>query len=909
MALTWPKPERKEKSSAANEGAKKVPRAAAYLITAIVGAALAGLAGFVAIAWSWQEHEERLLVRQLESFSASMVHELLNRSAAVQGHLREWSSDPELRKAFLAEQSDADELKHWESVLVEDIPGALGVELIRPQVLFTDQANDLKLSFAGMDLIRFAVREKSLSPLEVHRVGQPEEHLAMTGPVMDAQGKDVIGVIHVSLPLSLLPYVSSSSDSWGHFGFQQRAMEEFISINPQRGEPLPSSTPDYTKDIPGTRLRVAAWATGEGLVDPGHLTRLATIYGIYLLATVLALWLPYRRMSQALAIDLAGILALVEDATNRRPVRPLRSRLAETAPVQEMIRNLLRSFQAQHRLRDTESLAASGFARTPSAQTPGRAPPSSAVELADLEALADAREGPRPSPGGTPAGSPAPAKPRAKEGAIDSLDEDFLDELADGAAPRAAAADDSGQAPNITPLPAQIFRAYDVRGIVGRDLTEGVCRTMGQAIGSDLYDRSEPFIFVARDARPSGDRLSVALVDGLHLSGCNVIDLGVVPTPLLYFAAHYEGEASGVVVTGSHNPIEYNGLKLVYSGRSASPEQYQAIRSRVAKGTLITGPNNDYVERDITRDYIEYVERNVTLARRMKVVVDCGNAAASRVAPGLYRALGCDVVELNCELGADLTQGAIPDPAKPENLRPLADTVLAEQADLGVAFDGDGDRLGVVDSAGRVIPADRLMMVLAADVLSRHPGTDVVYDVKSSHLLAGEILRNGGRPVMWKSGHTNLKEKLRETGALIAGEWSGHIVFKERWFGFDDALYAGARLLEVLALDPRATTEVFSSLPNAVSTPELSVEVGEDEQQGIVEAVLAIADRLEGVEVITIDGLRAEFERGWGLVRASNTQPAIVFRFEADDDESMAMIKDLFRRLMERAAPSMKLPF
>jgi phosphomannomutase/phosphoglucomutase len=304
------------------------------------------------------------------------------------------------------------------------------------------------------------------------------------------------------------------------------------------------------------------------------------------------------------------------------------------------------------------------------------------------------------------------------------------------------------------------------------------------------------------------------------------------------------------------------------------------------------------------------MEHDVAIARPLKLAIDCGNAAASQIAPDLYRALGCQVVKLNCDPAAGFPGGRVPDPTRPECLEYLQRRVTAVDADLGLAFDGDGDRLGVVDSSGKIIWSDRVMMLLAADVLSRHPGTDVIIDVKCSHHLAGEILRNGGRPVMWKSGHSRLKAKLEESGALLAGEWSGHIIFKDRWYGFDDALYAGARLLEILALDPRTSAEVFAALPEAsFSVPELFLPMEEGEAVKVVDKVIGLGGRLHAVNIQTIDGLRIELERGWGLVRASNTQPGLVFRFEADDQPTFEKIQALVRQLVEPLAPGLQLPF
>jgi phosphomannomutase/phosphoglucomutase len=443
---------------------------------------------------------------------------------------------------------------------------------------------------------------------------------------------------------------------------------------------------------------------------------------------------------------------------------------------------------------------------------------------------------------------------------------------------------------------------------VDQELTGEFAKHLGLAIGSEVAAAGEGRVLVARDTRPSGRGLTEALVQGLRDAGQDVVDLGVAPTPLLYFATRYKGDVSGVMVTGSHNPPEYNGLKVVIGGVTLEGDRIAALRERILSGAYAAG-NGNYGVDDLKSVYIDRIEKDVALARTLKVVVDCGNAAASILAPELYRALGCEVVELHCDPDAGFPDGRVPDPTRPECLEALQQRAVAESADLGLAFDGDGDRLGVVDSGGKIIWADRVLMLLSADVLSRHPGTDVVFDIKCSHRLAAEILQNGGRPVMWKTGHSRLKAKLKETGALIGGEWSGHIVFQDRWYGFDDALYAGARLLELLAFNPRPSAEVFADLPEALSTPELTVPLEEGEAEQVMASVLRLAPHLKGVEVHTVDGLRVEFEQGWGLVRASNTRPALVFRFEADDQLALDRLKGLFRKLMRRAAPELTLPF
>jgi phosphomannomutase/phosphoglucomutase len=451
-----------------------------------------------------------------------------------------------------------------------------------------------------------------------------------------------------------------------------------------------------------------------------------------------------------------------------------------------------------------------------------------------------------------------------------------------------------------------IFRAYDIRGVVGDTLTEDAVATLGQGFGSEVFDRGFQSVVVARDARNSSDSLQSALIQGLKASGRDVIDIGLVPTPLLNYAVHEHNIECGAIITGSHNPPEYNGLKMVIAGESPTRDGIQDLRRRIDARQLLQGEGS-FDSMDIIGDYIERIVSDIRLGQPMKVVIDCGNAAASTVAPELYRQLGCEVIELFCNVDGSFPNHH-PDPGDPKNMEALQQAVVEHQAALGLAFDGDGDRLGVVDSSGKLIWPDRLLMYLATDVLSREPGGDIIYDVKCSRHLANIILSNGGRPLMWKSGHSNLKSKLKESNALLAGEFSGHIIFSERWYGFDDGLYAGARLLEILSLDYRTSAEVFADLPEGLATPEYSLPLEEGRSQEIMQAVDKLPD-LPGARLVKIDGLRAEFEQGWGLIRASNTTPALLFRFESDNEEGLLQVQSIFKDMLSKVAPDVTAPF
>ncbi|MFZ5557701.1 MAG: phosphomannomutase/phosphoglucomutase [Pseudomonadota bacterium] len=454
--------------------------------------------------------------------------------------------------------------------------------------------------------------------------------------------------------------------------------------------------------------------------------------------------------------------------------------------------------------------------------------------------------------------------------------------------------------------PREIFKAYDVRGIVGKTLTPAIVEGIGQAIGSEARTRGQQAVAVGRDGRLSGPELAAALARGLQKSGVDVVDVGMVATPVLYFAAHELKTHSGVMLTGSHNPPDYNGLKMVLGGETLAGEAIQKLRERLVNGDLATG-RGAFRTADVREAYLARIAGDVKLARPMKVAVDCGNGVAGAFAPELYRRLGCQLTELYCEVDGTFPNHH-PDPSVPKNLEDVKRALETTDAEVGLAFDGDGDRLGVVTKDGRIIYPDRQLMLFAADVLSRNPGAQVIFDVKSTRNLAPWIERHGGKPVLCKTGHSFIKAKMKETGALLAGEMSGHIFFKERWYGFDDGIYAGARLLEFLSRQADVTA-TLNGIPDAVSTPELQIKLAEGENYALIEQLQKTAKFPGAENVITLDGLRVEYKDGFGLARSSNTTPVVVLRFEADDEAALRRIQEEFRRVLKTARPDAQLPF
>lgn len=474
--------------------------------------------------------------------------------------------------------------------------------------------------------------------------------------------------------------------------------------------------------------------------------------------------------------------------------------------------------------------------------------------------------------------------------------------------PVAGASTTESAPPPPPPVPAEelaagIFRAYDIRGVVGSQLTPKTAALIGQAIGTVALEQGLREVVIGRDGRLSGPELAAGLAEGLRRAGCAVIEIGLAPTPVVYYAAFHLRTGTCVAVTGSHNPPEYNGFKVVIGGETLSGDAITDLYARIVEGRLVQAAEpGDYQQRDVSADYIQRIADDVQLDRPLKVVADAGNGVAGALAPQLLEAIGAEVIPLYCDVDGTFPNHH-PDPSEPANLEDLVQTVKRFGADLGVAFDGDGDRLGVVTGEGRIIYADRLLMLFAADVLMRNPGAMVIYDVKCTGKLSDHVLRNGGSPLMWKTGHSLMKAKMRETDAELAGEMSGHFFFKERWFGFDDGLYAATRLLEILAQREETPDEVLGELPEMVATPELKVPVADGTPHALVAMLVAAAQSPDnpyvGGRLSTIDGLRVDFPDGWGLVRASNTTPVLVLRFEGNDEAALERIQALFRSQLQ----------
>ena len=736
-----------------------------------------------------------------------------------------------------------------EAVLQRRVSGLLQVRLLPRDASQPDPAGAAPLGYAGLDLLRRTVDSGRPSVAEIHQIKSGTPYLAMALPVNAAGGTNA-GVLFAAWDMRFLVALVEQSPA-----FQGRLQ---LIQGGDGGYVLAKGPGALDGPLTEGAVEVAdsIWKVSYGIdPDTGGMDGLLTMVGVVAagaLALLLSVFLQWRALARDLRADMGTLVNLGEAIMRRENASARQAHVASTRDAIALLGQYARES------REMPATTAAPAARR-------------AVPMAGLP------------------------ESRTQGMEVEELDSDPAELLA--ARPRKPAKID---------IPETLFRAYDVRGVVGQALTAPVAELLGQAVATLVQEQGGHRVAVARDARPSSPQLAEALVRGLNAGGCDVLDIGQAPTPLLYFAMHTQPVQAGIVVTGSHNPAEYNGFKIVIGDRVLDGDDLLALRRRMLEGAFSHG--NGSVERvDLVAEYIEAVVREVQLARPLRVVVDAGNGVAGDLAVATLEALGCEVVPLFCEPDGSFPNHH-PDPSQPDNLASLMLEVQAQDADIGIALDGDGDRLGVIDNTGANVWPDSVLMLLAADILGRHPGVDILYDVKSSRHLASFILGHGGRPIMWKSGHSRMRAKMAETGALLGGEFTGHLFIKERWFGFDDAVYAAVRVLELLALEPGGANELFAALPSSPSTPEYHLMLEEGQSRELMRALDA-HKVFDDARLVELDGLRVEFGSGWGLIRPSNTTPSLTFRFEADDERSLEEIKSRFRDLLRRVAPDMQAPF
>jgi len=807
------------------------------------------------------EHFTQRYEQQNDADANAIGRELSNYFVRFHSRIEILADDPVAEQAL--ENVNTDALHQREAEIAVLFPEAMRVMLLPANIVRSARPSDFpELGFADIDLLDSHTRGIT-PPLESHQFGSEYGHIDFVNRIDSRSNRSLLGFLLISFKDDFLDDVVKEMSQYGggYFELQQPLAKGKPLVLAKHGDvALAQARNMLERPVDGTAWRLhyfppAPASLGFELNSQNY----AMIFLGAALVLLIVVVVFARLIASMVRKDLSNIVSLVRDMVAGRLLRQF-SELR--------LRNFVSTYDAISRI-DVDmsptpiSLGTSNENGNEEGEYEHAEIPSSGFETIDLIFQDNAA----------------------------SVAEDIVPvvKLQQG-----------------RQVPAGIFKAYDICGIVGETLTTDLVVDIGRAFGSEAYSLGQQTVAVARDGRLSSPELLNALIKGLIESGRDVINLGLVPTPVLYFATNYMSTASGVVVTGSHHPSNSNGLKMVLKGETLSGETMQALRTRIEHGDFQTGVGS-IEEVDIVSDYIESIVGDIELSRPLKVIVDCGNGAAGDLAPRLLRSLGCEVIELYCEIDGNFPHH-LPDPSQPENLSDVIEAVMINDADLGLAFDGDGDRLGVIDSRGNVIWPDRQMVLYAKDVISRNPGAEIIYDVKCSRHLGAAIKSFGGKPVMWKTGHSLIKARMKQTGALLAGEMSGHIYFQERWYGFDDALYTAARLLEIVASDLRSSYELFAEVPNGVRTPELKLEMDDATRANFMRNLVAAAN-FPDASIITIDGLRVEFEDGWGLVRASNTTPCLVIRFEGDNPSSLKRIQGEFRQLMLGLDSTLLLPF
>lgn len=825
-------------------------------IAALLGLGLAAALIAVTLNGSAQQQRQRLA----EAWGGSQASALQQAQRQLQADTQAAASSPTLLAALRSgdreQVANAERsLQHWQGVVDAhlNLPGQAALNVGRSG----------PMNFAALDMLR-RLENGQTPAVEAYKIGERwlvYSAAALRSPDSARAQGTLLLVVDLERLLASLPAMPADAG-------QLQLSQQFPSGAPQRllqrGTPAPGSqAATFDSGNPNWRVEFTPGPASEVALSPMILGIAALLA---LAGALLGLMLTRNHLLGRLRGDVQQLAGMLQELAAGKSVKAFSLHFAALDGLAQSLARLPRGRQEAPR---AENGQANGSKK---------APPT-----------------------------PEPAEPFADPlfQNTDILDIDILDEDQDLLGLDQPAIMDK-PVQNPPKLPASIFRAYDIRGVVGDTLTPEAAYWIGRAIGSESLSQGESRVAVGRDGRLSGPQLVQQLIQGLLDCGCQVTDVGMVPTPVLYFATHVLEGKSGVMLTGSHNPPDYNGFKIVIAGDTQANEQIQALKARIDKNDLASGVGS--VEQlDILDRYFAQIRDDIAMAKPMKVVVDCGNGVAGVIAPKLIEALGCSVIPLYCDVDGTFPNHH-PDPGKPENLKDLIARVKSEGADIGLAFDGDGDRVGVVTNKGTMVFPDRLMMLFAKDVVSRNPGADIIYDVKCTRRLGALISGYGGRPVMWKTGHSLIKKKMKETGALLAGEMSGHIFFKERWFGFDDGIYSAARLLEVLSQDRRDAEQVFAAFPVDISTPEINITVTDESKFRLVERL-----QRDGVwgeaNLTTLDGVRVDYPKGWGLVRASNTTPVLVLRFEAESEDELHRIKEVFRAQLYSVAPDLTLPF
>ncbi len=835
-----------------------------------IGIALGGVVVAALLVWSTivrpanANHRLQTQAIQAQSYAnffnvrlAALQHELGDAASAKDTIAALGTYDP----ATIAAQNQR---------LTHLISTAERVDIIPKGKAEVDLSAKVPISFAALDVIKRAETQEYVGP-EASQVNQRPVFYAAK-PITDAGG--VTGVLFAAVsmdffsdPLKILP------NNVGQVTVEQQFESAAARPVMQYG-----SEPDGNETAVRIKLNAPTWTlvfkpSESATPDIVSLTWIWTPILVVVALILSGVYLSYSRLFRALERDGATLIDYVTRIVRGRGGNVDRYNLALFQQIAVAANRYAKRVPPEN---DQPRPAPARKAPPPKAVAPKRKPGVKAIEV------------------------PEPADDRETEDEDDFLDvrspdasnDNFGIEVSEEISPL-----DSGL--KLDPL---IFRAYDIRGIVATNLTEDVVYWIGRAFAAEAKQQKMARAVVGCDGRLSSPKLKKALARGMTEGGIDVTDVGEVPTPLLYYATHALDTATGVMITGSHNPPEYNGLKMMIAGETLAEERIQRLRERI-EGNKLSDGDGEYDEMEIVDHYLDRVLNDVAVAQPLKVVVDCGNGVAGAVVPRLITELGCEVVPLYCEVDGNFPNHH-PDPADPHNLEDLIAVVKSEKADLGLAFDGDGDRLGVVTERGTIIWPDKLLMLFARDIVGRNPGADIIFDVKCSRHLNSLISEYGGRPIMWKTGHSHMKAKLKETGALLAGEFSGHICFGERWYGFDDALYSAARLLEIVGAESKSVSKLFEEFPVTFTTPEIKVNTTESAKFSIMDRLSKEGKFGEGT-ITTIDGIRVDYPDGWGLVRPSNTSPVLTLRFEADGQSALDRIQKVFRDQLKKIDPKL----
>ena len=845
------------------------------------------LAGFL-----WQDQHVTGQQRQSDQTKQQHMAEMIHAAVESKVSLLSQQMIPVTQSAQLATIISRREprlIASQQRALSALFPAVKKACLIAASVDEPDPQACIPITFATLTSLRQAKKEGS-APIAVMHADNADDYLLMTRSIKNAQEK-VVGVLAMALDTRVVDQLLQPQ--FGNEGYVElrQGTKAVTTLTMQGDRQWRQGQPLYQQRIADSHWHIAYWPA-KSVKSNSYLV----VAGIVLLL-VLLMWL-FREQSQRFVLnhDISQLRHLLADLSNNalKPTYPMV--MSEMGVVVDDIQTLAQALPIAKttkpkttKPKTTVDKSASPQALQPQApelqESEPQAPEPQAPELQAPELELQALELDLQTPEGL-VDIEAPAI---------SVDEAPLEFIIDTPSPTIE-------------LSPSIFKAYDIRGIVGETLDEQAFRTIGQAIGSEALDQAQSRLVVGRDGRLSSESLSIALIEGILASGCEVTDIGQVSTPVLNFACEHLHTGSGVMVTASHNPANYNGLKIVIAGQPVFGAKLQQLYQRILQGKLLSGQGS-HTTADLIDDYIARVASDIQLARPLKVVVDCGNGVGGLVVPRLLTKLGCEVVELYCDVDGEFPNHH-PNPSEPTNLQDLILAVRDSGAALGLAFDGDGDRLGVVDQKGNIIWSDRLMILFAQDILSRLPGALVIYDVKCSSLLEDAILGAGGEALMSPSGYAVIRDNMQETGAILGGEMSGHIFFKDRWFSFDDASYTACRLLELLARDPleRSSSDVFAEIPDRESTPEIWIEMNETDSKNFVQQFAAEAD-FPDAKIVTTDGVRADYPTGWGLVRASNTVPGLILRFEAGTPENLQEIQQQFKQQMLHIKPTITLPF